>query len=55
MSFTSAMAGIEGLCKEAEVVMQRVAPLNDLILKSADGKEFSVSKAMLAAVSVMFA
>ncbi len=49
------MAAIQGLCKEAEVVMQRVAPLNDLVLKSADGKEFAVPKPLLAAASVMFA
>jgi hypothetical protein len=49
------MAAIEGLCKEAEVVMRRVAPVTDLIIKSRDGKDFAVSKALLAASSEVFA
>lgn len=55
MSFASTMAAIEGLCNEAEVVMRRVAPVTDLIIKSRDGKDFAVFKALLAASSEVFA
>lgn len=48
------MAGIEGLCEEAQKCMGRVGTLSDFTLLTADGSQFSASKALLAANSEVF-
>jgi hypothetical protein len=46
---------IDRLCTEARDVMNRVAALADLVIVSADGHEFNVSKSMGAAPSLALA
>jgi hypothetical protein len=44
-----------GLCTAAQAIMDRVAPVADFIIVSADGDEFAVCKGLMAAASVVLA